>query len=50
MTQQEIPQEFIFKMLEIVSTCDNEMRAAYEKRNKLLTELNEWVIESWKEA
>ena len=49
MTQREIHEEFILKLLKIVHNCDKDLESAYEKRNKSLTELNEWLVEAWKE-
>lgn len=50
MRKEEVHQEFIFKLLDIVSACDEEIQAAYEKRNSALVELNEWLSKTFKEA
>ena len=50
MTKREVQEEFLLKLLGIINSCDEDIQAVYEKRNKALTELNEWATKAWKEA
>ena len=50
MTKEEVTNEFVLRLLKTVDTCDKVIHAAYEKRAQTLTELNEWLVEAYKEA
>ena len=50
MTTEELQEKFILRLLKAIKECDDEMHAAYVKRGKAITELNEWLVEAWKEA
>ena len=50
MTQREVQEEFVLRLLDVVSACDAKIQIAYEERNLALTELNEWLAKAYKEA